>query len=129
MTSSRPERRAVEPPREITANASGRERDGSLSSGADQEGHRLGLGQVDAAVQEGPARELAGLGQARPLRDQALEQHPGQRRAAVAGDLDRVLAGVRARRAHHRAQRIVDDVGRLRGSTSVTRASRCERAR
>ena len=110
MTSTSPSRSASIRLERSPATLARRQRDGPLGPRADEQGHRLRLGEVEAAIDEGAARELSGLGQPRPLGDQPLDQHPGQRRAAVAGDLDGVLARVGARGAHHRAQGIVDDI-------------------
>ncbi len=45
-----------------------------LGLGVDQVGNALGLGQVQLAVLEGAARELARLGQAQTQGDQGLQQ-------------------------------------------------------
>ena len=67
------------------------------------------LRQVDAAVQEGPQRELAGLRRARPALERALDQVAEEHRRAVAGNLHHVFACVGVRFAepgdHHFIQR------------------------
>lgn len=75
---------------------------GGLGAGLDQVGDGFGLGQVQLVVEEGAARELAGLGHAQAdavagpqaARQQQLHHH----RAAVALQLEHILAGVGMRR-------------------------------
>jgi hypothetical protein len=54
----------------------GREGDGALGAGADQERDGLRLRQIEPAVQERTPGELAGLGQARAAGDQPARHHP-----------------------------------------------------
>ena len=70
--------------------------------GVDQVADGLGLRQVDAAVEEGAQRELAGFGQARAGVERALHGVAQHDRRAVAGDLDHVFGGVGSRRARRR---------------------------
>ena len=64
----------------------------------------LGLREVEAIVEERAARELAGLGDARAQLDAAAQQLAHHDRAAVALQLEHVLAGIRMRRAESRAR-------------------------
>lgn len=75
---------------------------GGFGAGLDQVGDGFGLGQVQLVVEEGAARKLAGLGHAQAdavagpqaARQQQLHHH----RAAVALQLEHILAGVGMRR-------------------------------
>ena len=81
---------------------------GAVTLGGDEGHHRLGLAEVDAAVEEGAAGEFAGLG--KPCAAlQALFQHPlAGVAAAVELQLGHVLAGVAAGRAHENGHALVD---------------------
>ncbi len=76
--------------------------------GFDQVAHGFGLRQIDAAVEESAQGELAGLGQARAGLERALHGVAQHDRRAVAGDLDHVFGGVRARRGEERDHHLVD---------------------
>ena len=71
----------------------------------DQVGHRLGLDQVELAVEEGALAELARTGLARTQFAAALDQPQQQHRAAMGLQFDHVFAGeaVRARERQHQA--------------------------
>ena len=60
----------------------------------DEIADRFGLGEIDAAVEEGAHGELAGLGEARSGGDAQLDDVPEHDRRAVGGDLDDVVGGV-----------------------------------
>ena len=64
------------------------------SDGVDQIGDRLGLHEIDAAVQKCAKRELARLGKPRPQRHRLLDDLPQHDGASVSADFDDVLAGV-----------------------------------
>jgi hypothetical protein len=95
---------------------------GALGAGVDQVGHRLGLRQVELAVEEGALRELAGLGRSRPgqqveaARQQQLQHH----RSAMRLQLQHMLAGVAVRGREVQRQAMVDGtaVGRQEGGRS-----------
>jgi hypothetical protein len=74
----------------------------------DQVGDALGLREVELAVQERAAGELARLGDARAERDAAREQQAHRGGAAVPVELDDGLAGVRRRRGKRDREPLVD---------------------
>ncbi len=80
-----------------------------LGLGADQVGERLDLGEVELAVLEGAAGELARLRQPQPLDPAERRQHRGDDRvAAVELKLHHVLAGLAAGAGKPERQRLVD---------------------
>ncbi len=83
-----------------------------FGAGVDQVGHRLGLGQVELAVEERALGELAGLGEAQAHRRAGLhaarQQHLQQHRPAMGLQLEHVLAGVGMRRRKVKRQAAVD---------------------
>ena len=79
-----------------------------LGAGVDEVDDRLGLGEVEAPVQERPSRELAGLGHPHTLRQNRFQDTLYDHHAAVATDLRHVLAGVGVRLPHDAEQRLVD---------------------
>jgi hypothetical protein len=66
---------------------------GLRGGGVDEIGHRLGLRQVHLAIQEGALGELARLGHAGAVIEQALQHHLRREVAPVARDLDEVFPG------------------------------------
>jgi hypothetical protein len=64
----------------------------------DQVSHRFGLNQIQLVVEEGPARELARLGNPRTELDAARQQHLHHYRSAMALELKHILAGEGLRR-------------------------------
>ena len=60
----------------------------------DQIAHRLGLREIDAAVEKGAHGELAGLGQARAGGHAQFDDVPQDDRRSVGGNLDDVVGGV-----------------------------------
>ena len=80
---------------------------GGAVQGVGIEGKRLGLGQVDAAVEEGPARELPRLGRAGAAAEQQVEQHTDRDRSPVTVNLHHVLPGVGAGCLHPDQQHLV----------------------
>ena len=74
----------------------------------DQIRHGLGLREINASVQKGAAREFAGLGQPRAVFEQRVEHQLRGQNTAVTGNLHRVLARERARRAQHGEQHFVN---------------------
>ena len=91
-----------------------RECDSAIGPRADHQRDGLGLGEIEAAVEECPPGELARRRQPRAAGDDPLRHHPQQRRGAMTRELDDVLARVRARRAHDGAERFVDALVALR---------------
>ena len=67
---------------------------GLLPAGGDKAHHRLGLGQVHLAVEEGPAGELPRPGGSGPGIQHQLEQALCHVQPPVAGELHHVLTGV-----------------------------------
>ena len=66
--------------------------------GVDQVADRLGLRQIDAAIQIGPQREFARLGEARARFERPFDGVAQNHGRAVAGNLDHVFGGVGAGR-------------------------------
>ncbi len=62
--------------------------------GVDEVADGFGLGEIDAAVEEGAHGELSGLGEARSGGDAQFDDVPEHDRRAVGGDLDDVVGGV-----------------------------------
>ena len=85
-----------------------------LGFGRHQVGDRLGLEEVELAVQERAAGEFAGLGEAQPFMPQDLEERGEHGAAAVHLELGHVLAGraPRPRKPEHDA--VVEEFARLR---------------
>ncbi len=79
------------------------------SLGIDQIGHRLGLGQVEAAVIEGLAREItrAGRPQLRKL-GQGPQRRRANRAAAMEMEFRHILAGLAFGAGKPEHERIVD---------------------
>ncbi len=75
----------------------------------------LGLGQIEAVVQEGPLREFPPFGRTRPGPQNLFEDGPEDERPAVAADLQRVFAGVGAGSLQKGDEDLVEDGARLRG--------------
>ena len=73
----------------------------------DEFGHGLGLAQVHAAVDEGPARELAPLRGPCPQAQGRFQDGLHDEGAAVAMDLGHVFPGESARAGHEHGQHIV----------------------
>jgi hypothetical protein len=71
--------------------------------------HRLSLGQIQPPVQKSPLREFPRLGKPRALREHGLQHGPHHHRTAVTRNFNDILAGERARRAHHRDEDFVND--------------------
>ena len=84
--------------------------------GLDQIGHRLGLHEVHPAVDERPQGELARLRQACAGADDGFHDLPQQQRAAVAADLDYVLAGIRRRSGKVGGDHLVQRPLQVRGA-------------
>ena len=82
--------------------------EGELGAGMDQIRDGLGLGEVDAAIEESAPRELAGLGQARAAGQRGIEHELGRQQSAMAGNLHRVFSRECPRRAQHRDHHLVD---------------------
>ena len=80
----------------------------------DQVAHRLGLRQVDTAVQEGAHGELAGLGQPGATGQSELDHPPQHYRRAVAGNLDYIVGGVGMRLGEVGDDHLVEALARFR---------------
>ncbi len=77
--------------------------------GGHQAGHRLGLGEVQLAVEPGATGELAGMGQAAAQAQRQLH-HPLEHGGGAVGlELDQVLAGVGSRRPEEGRQGLVQE--------------------
>ena len=86
-----------------------------IGVGIDQVGQRLDLGEVELAVLERAAGELAGLRQPQSFHPPERGQHRGDDGApAMQLQLGGVLAGFAARPRKPQHQRLVDDFGRRR---------------
>ena len=81
--------------------------------GIDQIGDGLCLDQVEPAVQMGPQRELARLAETRAQVHGKLDDPPKQNHAAVAADLDDVIAGKRPWRSEPGDNDLVQDANVL----------------
>lgn len=68
--------------------------EGEICLSADEVHDRLGLGEVHFSVEEGAPCEFAGVGEAGAAGEEEIEYAPGDENAAVALNLDDVLAGV-----------------------------------
>ena len=62
--------------------------------GVDQIADRFGLGEIDAAMEEGAHGELSGLGETCSGRNAQLDDVPEHDRRSVGGDLDDVVGGI-----------------------------------
>ena len=132
-------RAGLDLPRERAAErAAGRAR-GGFGAGVDQVGHRLGLGQVELAVEKGALGELARLGQAQarspaPACRQRASSSCSTHRAAMGLQLEHVFAGVGVRRREVQRQALVDGAavgaqeGQQRGLARRQRRGRTARA-
>ena len=76
--------------------------------GRDEVRHRLGLDEIDLALQKGPPGELAGSRGQRPRIRRRLEDGLDHRGAAVAVEFRHVLAGERSRLPHQDGHPLVD---------------------
>ena len=93
-------------------------------AGIDQVGDGLGLGQIELVVEEGALRELAGQGAARAELQRARDEGLDHERAAVAVQLEHVLAGVGVRgREEEREPRIDRLAAAHRGSARRSRGA------
>ena len=86
-----------------------------IGVGVDQIGETFDGGEVELAVLERAARELAGLGRAQAVhRCERREQRGDHRASAMQLDLGDVLARFAFRSGKKQRQRLVDDLARLR---------------
>ena len=92
--------------------------------GLDQVAHGLGPRQIDAPVEKGAQRELAGLGEPRARLAGALQGEAQHDRRAVAGDLHHVLGGIGAGPCEEGDHHLVDRV-----ALGVHQARRAGRSR
>ncbi len=79
-----------------------------LGLGRGEVGDRLGLGQVELAVQKGAAGEFAGLGEAQPEPAECRDHRGEHGAAAVQMELGDILAGKARRRRKPQDQRVVE---------------------
>ncbi len=70
--------------------------------------HGLRLGEVHLAIEEGAPGELPRLRGARAAREQEIENAPGDKDAAMALNLDHILAGVAGRARDGRREHLVE---------------------
>ena len=106
----RPQRRRANrrrPRRKLPLELAQRQPPRRLGARVHQVHHRLSLRQVNAAIEEGAQRHLAGTGQPRARRQRQRQDAPQRQRRAVRLNLHHILAGVGARRAHEDCQRLV----------------------
>src|SRR5690348_11387179 len=100
-----PPQRAAELPERLAALGCG--------LGRDEIGDAFGRGEIELAIEEGPPREFAGLGEAQPRhRRELLEQASEDRAAAMNMELGNVLAGIAARPRKEEDEPVVDDLAR-----------------
>ena len=90
----------------------------------DQIADGFGLGQIDAAVEEGAHGEFAGLGEARAARQRQLDYVAQDDGRAVAGDFDDVVGGVGVRLGEVGDDDFVDAVACVAGSISSPKWAR-----
>jgi hypothetical protein len=86
----------------------------SLGLGRGEIGDRLGLQQIELAVEEGAAGEFAGLGEAQPEPGQRLHDGGEHGAAAVQVEFRNILAGCTPRRGEPQDQPIVERLSALR---------------
>ena len=96
--------------REFAVERAPRRTRGAHVAGRDQVGDRLGLGEVELAVEERAFAEFARARHARTERAAARDQLLQQHRAAVRLQLDHVLAGVAGGRGEIQRDAVVDGV-------------------
>ena len=89
---------------------------------ADPVDHGLGLHQIDAAVEKRALGEFAGLGEARAVPQDELEDGLKRSRAAVGVDLDDVFAGVAVGGAHDVQEHLVEGLAVVSADFPVTDA-------
>ena len=91
--------RAVGPAGDVPAELAGehapRRGERAFGTGMDEVRDGFGLRQVDASGEVGATRELAGLGETTTAREAVFGDPAHEQRVAVAGDLERVIAGER----------------------------------
>ncbi len=97
----------LHPPGQGPGELSRRRADALRRLGLQQVGHRLGLGEVQPAVQEGPFGKLSGLRQTGPRGAEGLQSQGEHHGRAVALELRRVLPGIAVRRAGDRSQHLI----------------------
>ncbi|MCY1434585.1 hypothetical protein D9M71_506490 [compost metagenome] len=97
-------------------------------TGLDQVGDGLGLGQVELVVEEGAFAEFAGARLAGAELQAALQEHVHHHRAAVALQLQHVLAGEGVRAGEVQQQSLVDHLAVVGVEGAVMRMSRCRLA-
>ena len=85
-----------------------------LGFGGDKIGDRLGLGQVELAVEEGAAGEFAGLGEPQTEPAQRPRDRGQHRTAAVQVEFGDILAGGAARSGKPQQQPVVDRLAAAR---------------
>ena len=116
--------------RELAGQAARRRARRGGGRGVDQVGDALGLREVELAVQERALREFAGLRRgARRARGSARAASRSTARAAVAVQLEHVLAGVRMRRRESRCARPWSSVSPSRAAKRGDASPRAARAR
>ena len=94
--------------------AGNRQLGGAAAAGCDQVAHRLGPGEIKAAMEEGPLAEFAGLGPAGAAGQHQLQHPLHTDQAAVAVELHHVFASEAARRLHQQQQGLIDPLVRGR---------------
>ena len=102
---------------------------GQFGAGMNQIRHRLGLGQIDAPIEKGAPRKFTGRGQARAFFENRIQNQLGREQPAVAGDLDHILAGEGARRAHDGHEHLVHHLVVTNNFTEMNGVRRRQRRR
>ncbi len=87
--------------------------EGEIGLGADEVHDGLGLGEVHFAIEEGAAGEFARLGERGAAGEEEIEDAAGDEDAAVALDLNDVLAGVARGGAMDGEEDFVEDAGAI----------------
>jgi hypothetical protein len=94
--------------RKLSAEGAQRGARGLLARGFDQVGHRLGLRQIELALEERAAREFAGVGQPRPGVEARAQERLHHHGTAMAVQLEHRFPGVGIRRGEIQRESLVD---------------------
>ena len=101
-------------PLQAAIEAGDRQLGGAAAAGRHQLTHRLGPGEIEAAMEEGPLAEFPGLGPAGAAGQHQLQHPLHADQAAVAVELHHVFASEAARRLHQQQQGLIDPLARGR---------------
>ena len=95
-------------PLQAAIEAGNRQLGGAAAAGRHQVAHRLGPGEIKAAIEEGPLAEFTGLGPAGAAGQHQIQHPLHADQAAVAVELHHVLTGEAAGRLHQQQQGLID---------------------